>query len=45
LFSEPIYSNSSNFQDTNRAMIEENAQNQTANPKKALKVRIISGCK
>jgi hypothetical protein len=33
------------FQDANRAMIVENAQNQTANQKKALKVRIISGHK
>jgi hypothetical protein len=33
------------FQDANRAIIEENAQNQTANQKKALEVRIISGLK
>jgi hypothetical protein len=45
LCSKPIKSNSSNFQDTHRAMVEENAQNQTANQKKALEVKIISGCK
>jgi hypothetical protein len=38
-----ILSNSSNFQDPNRAMIVENVGNQTANQKKALNVRIISG--
>jgi hypothetical protein len=41
LCSEPIKSNCSNLQDTNRAMLVENARNQTANKKKALKVRII----
>jgi hypothetical protein len=45
LCSEPIKSNSSNFQDPNRAMIVENAGNQTANQKKALKFIIISGPK
>ncbi len=42
---KPIWSNSSNFQDTNRAMIVENVGNQTANQQKALNVRIISGPK
>jgi hypothetical protein len=37
-------SNTGNLQGANRAMILENALNQTANQKKALKVRIISGC-
>jgi hypothetical protein len=40
-----LKSNSSNFQDANRAIIVENAGNQTANQKKALKVRNISGRK
>jgi hypothetical protein len=31
--------------DVNRAMIEENAGNQTANQKKVLRVGIMSGCK
>jgi hypothetical protein len=35
----------SNFQDANRAIIDENALNQTANQKKALEVRFISGHK
>ncbi len=34
-----------NFQDANRAMIEENAGNPIADQKKALRVRIISGHK
>jgi hypothetical protein len=33
------------FQDAKRAMIVKNAENHTANQKKALKVRIISGRK
>jgi hypothetical protein len=42
LYSGPIKSNSSNFQDANRAMIEENAGNPIANQKKALRFKIIS---
>jgi hypothetical protein len=42
LGSKPIKSNSRNFQDANRAMIEENAGNPIANQKKALRVKIIS---
>jgi hypothetical protein len=45
LCSGPILSNSCNFQDANRAMIEENSGNPTANQKKALRVKIISGHK
>jgi hypothetical protein len=40
-----MYSNASNFQNTNRAMIEKNVQNQTDNQKKVLEVKIISGRK
>ncbi len=39
------WSNFSDFQDTNIAVIEENAQNQTANLKKAPRVRNVSGGK
>jgi hypothetical protein len=37
LCSEPKYSSSSNFQDANRIMTEENAQNQTADQKNTLR--------
>jgi hypothetical protein len=45
LYSEPKQSSSSNFQDANRAMIVENVQNEIAEQKKMLRVRIISVCK
>jgi hypothetical protein len=45
IISGPIKSNSSNFQDTNRAIIKENVGNPIANQKKALRVKIISGHK